>query len=63
VCRGAARARGLDAGALAKELAPILGGGGGGRPDQAQGQGQKPAAVPEAVKRLRAAFDSPPGGG
>jgi alanyl-tRNA synthetase len=62
-CRGAARERGLDAGALAKELAPLLGGGGGGRPDQAQGQGQRPDAVPQAVKRLAEAFDSPPAAG
>jgi alanyl-tRNA synthetase len=43
---------GLAAGALAKELSPILGGGGGGRPDKAQGQGLKPEAVPEALARL-----------
>jgi alanyl-tRNA synthetase len=42
-----------------KELAPIVGGGGGGRPDFAEAGGKDPAqidamlaAAPEVVKRL-----------
>ncbi|MDP6838931.1 MAG: alanine--tRNA ligase, partial [Planctomycetota bacterium] len=50
LCLGQA---GVAAGELAKELSPILGGGGGGRPDKAQGQGLRAAAVPEALERLR----------
>jgi alanyl-tRNA synthetase len=47
----------VKAGALVKELAPLVGGGGGGRPDFAQAGGREPAnlpaalaAVPEAVR-------------
>jgi alanyl-tRNA synthetase len=53
VCQGAAREAGLAAGELAKGLAPMLGGGGGGRPELAQGQGAKPEGVPEALEWLR----------
>jgi alanyl-tRNA synthetase len=49
----------LKAGQLVKELAPIVGGGGGGRPDFAEAGGKDPAqidamlaAAPEVVKRL-----------
>ncbi|MFQ5491350.1 MAG: DHHA1 domain-containing protein [Phycisphaerae bacterium] len=47
----AAVAKGLKAGDLIKEIAPIVGGKGGGRPDMAQGGGSKPDAVPAAVER------------
>jgi len=50
VCQGAAQAKGLRAGALAKGIAGLLGGGGGGRPDLAQGQGTKPEAIPAALE-------------
>jgi len=47
----------VKAGALVKELAPLVGGGGGGRPDFAQAGGREPdklpaalAAVPDAVR-------------
>jgi len=53
VCQGAAREAGLAAGELAQGLAPILGGGGGGRPELAQGQGARPEGVPEALEWLR----------
>ena len=43
----------LRAGDLVKELCGILGGGGGGRPEQAQGKGRNPAALPAAVARAR----------
>jgi alanyl-tRNA synthetase len=49
----------LTAGALVGELAPMVGGGGGGRPDFAQAGGRQPenletalAAIPEVIRRL-----------
>ncbi|CAL9369598.1 alanine--tRNA ligase [Streptomyces sp. enrichment culture] len=51
----AARERGLKAGDLVRTAAKTLGGGGGGKPDVAQGGGQNPEAVGaaiEAVERL-----------
>ncbi len=49
----------LKAGQLVKELAPMVGGGGGGRPDFAEAGGKDPAqvdamlaAAPEVVQRL-----------
>ena len=45
----AARERGLKAGDLVRTAAKTLGGGGGGKHDVAQGGGQNPAAVGEAV--------------
>jgi alanyl-tRNA synthetase len=46
---GAALAKGLKAGELAKEFAAHLGGGGGGRPNVAQGQGLKADGVAAAL--------------
>ncbi|MDT9686374.1 alanine--tRNA ligase [Streptomyces sp. TRM76323] len=51
----AARERGLKAGDLVRTAAKTLGGGGGGKPDVAQGGGQNPEAIGaavEAVERL-----------
>ncbi|MEU3187402.1 alanine--tRNA ligase [Streptomyces sp. NPDC006923] len=45
----AARERGLKAGDLVRTAAKTLGGGGGGKPDVAQGGGQDPAAVGDAM--------------
>ena len=45
----AARERGLKAGDLVRTAAKTLGGGGGGKPDVAQGGGQNPAAVADAI--------------
>ncbi|MFF9913092.1 alanine--tRNA ligase [Streptomyces sp. NPDC013457] len=45
----AARERGLRAGELVRTAAKTLGGGGGGKPDVAQGGGQNPEAVAEAI--------------
>ena len=47
----AARAAGRKAGAVIRELAPLVGGGGGGRDDVAQGGGGKPGGLPEALGR------------
>ena len=44
-------ARGLHAGQWLKEVAPIVGGGGGGKPDMAQAGGKDPAKVPAALER------------
>ena len=49
----AARARGVKAGELVRTAAKTLGGGGGGKDDVAQGGGQNPAAVPEAMEAVR----------
>ncbi|RSS52484.1 alanine--tRNA ligase [Streptomyces sp. WAC01280] len=45
----AARERGLKAGELVRTAAKTLGGGGGGKPDVAQGGGTNPEAVGEAI--------------
>jgi alanyl-tRNA synthetase len=44
----------LHAGNLARELAKLTGGGGGGRPDVAEAGGKDPARVTEALQRLPA---------
>jgi alanyl-tRNA synthetase len=43
-------ARGMHAGNLLKVVAPIVGGGGGGRPDLAQAGGKDPSKVAEALE-------------
>ncbi|MCP9208029.1 alanine--tRNA ligase [Streptomyces cucumeris] len=48
----AARERGLKAGDLVRTAAKTLGGGGGGKPDVAQGGGQNPGAVAEAIEAV-----------
>jgi alanyl-tRNA synthetase len=50
--------RGLDAGALIHQIAPIIGGSGGGRKDFAQaGGGSKPDNLDKAFERLRAILE------
>ncbi|MCQ4044203.1 alanine--tRNA ligase [Streptantibioticus rubrisoli] len=49
----AARERGVKAGELVRAAAKTLGGGGGGKPDIAQGGGQNPQAVGEAIEAVR----------
>lgn len=53
VTNAAARAVGLRAGAFVKVASGVLGGGGGGKDDMAQGGGQHPAALPQALASLR----------
>ncbi|GAA3072582.1 hypothetical protein GCM10020000_66700 [Streptomyces olivoverticillatus] len=48
----AARERGLKAGDLVRTAAKTLGGGGGGKPDVAQGGGQNPEALDEAMAAI-----------
>jgi alanyl-tRNA synthetase len=42
--------KGINAGSIVKEAAPVFGGGGGGRPSFAQGGGTKPEKLTEAVQ-------------
>ncbi|MGQ0630592.1 MAG: alanine--tRNA ligase [Sporichthyaceae bacterium] len=52
----AARARGIKAGALVKVAAGVLGGGGGGKDDVAQGGGQDPTKIDEALAAVATAI-------
>ncbi|HJP00746.1 MAG TPA: alanine--tRNA ligase [Planctomycetota bacterium] len=56
LCSGKASAGGLSAGDVARGLGKRLGGGGGGRPDRAQGKGSDAEAVGEALEWARAEF-------
>ena len=56
LCQGAALEKGLNAGALAGVVKTQLGGGGGGRPDSAQGQGERADAIPAAIQALQSHF-------
>ena len=49
--------RGLSAGAIIREIAPIVGGGGGGRDDMAQAGGKDPSKLDEALSAARAAIE------
>jgi len=53
-----ALAAGLKAGDLIKEIAPLVGGGGGGRPDMAQAGGKNPAGIKEAFNAAKDWLDS-----
>lgn len=44
---------GLKAGDLIKQIAPKIGGGGGGRPEMAQAGGKNPAGIQEALKTAK----------
>ena len=46
--------RGIRAGDWVKHTAPIVGGGGGGRPDMAQAGGKDPSKLPEAIEAAKA---------
>lgn len=48
-----ALASGLKAGDLIKEIAPKVGGGGGGRPDMAQAGGKNPAGIKDAFQAAK----------
>jgi alanyl-tRNA synthetase len=45
--------RGVNAGQWVREVAPVVGGGGGGKPDMAQAGGKSPAKVPDALTKAR----------
>jgi alanyl-tRNA synthetase len=59
---GAARQRGLAAGALVPVFGPAVGGRGGGKPDMAQGGGTQPAGIPAAIAALRTELEGRAGG-
>jgi alanyl-tRNA synthetase len=42
--------KGLKSGDVVKQVAPIVGGGGGGKPDMAQAGGSEPAKLPDALR-------------
>jgi alanyl-tRNA synthetase len=46
----------FQAGALVQQIAPIVGGRGGGRPDNARGAGKDVSKIPQALARVRALF-------
>ena len=50
-------ARGLKAGDWIRQVAPVVGGGGGGRPDMAQAGGKDPDMLPDALTAARAFVD------
>ncbi len=50
--------RGLHAGNWLKEVAPVVGGGGGGRPDLAQAGGKSPEKIPAALEKAHDAIRS-----
>ncbi len=50
--------RGLHAGNWLKEVAPVVGGGGGGRPDLAQAGGKSPEQIPAALEKAHATIRS-----
>ena len=54
----AARSVGIKAGDLVRMASKVLGGGGGGRPDFAQGGGKDPSKVDEALSAVAAAADA-----
>lgn len=50
--------KGAHAGNLIKAIAPIVGGGGGGRPNMAQAGGKNPAGIDEALKKASEVLES-----
>ncbi|BDR60082.1 alanine--tRNA ligase [Lactobacillus xylocopicola] len=53
-----ARDQGLKAGDLIKQVAPLFGGGGGGRPDLAQAGGKKPEGITAAIAAVVTALSA-----
>ena len=49
---------GAHAGNLIKQIAPIVGGGGGGRPNMAQAGGKDAAKIDEAIAAASAAVEA-----
>lgn len=45
--------KGLSAGAVIKQAAPLVAGGGGGKPQSAQAGGKNPAGIPDALKKAK----------
>jgi alanyl-tRNA synthetase len=53
----AAMKQGAHAGNLIKEIASLVGGGGGGRPNMAQAGGKNPAGIADALKAAKSALE------
>lgn len=53
----AALKAGAHAGNLIKQIAPIVGGGGGGRPNMAQAGGKNPAGISEAIEKAASVLE------
>lgn len=53
-----AMSKGAHAGNLIKEIAVLVGGGGGGRPNMAQAGGKNPAGIDEAINKVTAVLES-----
>ena len=54
----AAIKKGAHAGNLIKEIASLVGGGGGGRPNMAQAGGKNPAGIPDALAKVISVVES-----
>lgn len=54
----AAIQKGAHAGNLIKEIASLVGGGGGGRPNMAQAGGKNPAGIPDALAKVVSVVES-----
>jgi alanyl-tRNA synthetase len=52
-------AAGLSAGDIIKAVAPIVGGGGGGKAQMARAGGKDPSRLPEALERAKAILSAP----
>ena len=52
-CTQGAMDKGAHAGNIIKAIAPIVGGGGGGRPNMAQAGGKNPAGIDEALDKVK----------
>ncbi len=52
-------ATGLSAGAIIREIAPIVGGGGGGKDQMARAGGKDPSRIDEAIDAARAILTAP----
>ena len=50
--------KGAHAGNLIKEIASLVGGGGGGRPNMAQAGGKNPAGIPDALAKVVSVVES-----
>jgi alanyl-tRNA synthetase len=51
-------AKGVKAGELIKEIAPLVGGKGGGKPDMAQGGGNDVSKIPAVVEMAKSWLSS-----
>ena len=50
--------KGANAGNIIKVIAPIVGGGGGGRPNMAQAGGKNPEKIDEALANIKVTLEA-----